>query len=349
LITIGIDPHKRTHTAVAIDDRRRRIGELEIVASAGMTRSLLDWAGGWPERCWAVEGSDGPGKLLAQQLLRAGETVIEVPASLAARARLLRTGHGRKTDGIDAFSVAEIAATREDLRHVVPDGHPAVLRLLADRRDALCRQRRQAINRLHRHLRDLIPGGAPTSLSADVASAALARVRPATLVDIERKHVARQLVTEIRRIDKQLDDNRTRTRAAVEAFPTRLTQIVGISHVLAAKILGHTGPIERFPTSDAYANYSGTAPIEVSSGDAVRHRLPLWEPPAKQCPAHGCPCPAVPPRSWPRLLPAQDRRGQEQEGSHALPQAPGRQARLPATSRRQRLRHPGADSGRRLI
>ena len=273
MITIGIDPHKRTHTAVAIDDRRRRIGELEIVASARMTRCLLDWAAGWPERCWAVEGSDGLGKLLAQQLLGAGKTVIEVPASLAARARLLRTGHGRKTDGIDAFSVAEIAATRDDLRQVVPDGHTAVLRLLADRRDALCRQRRQAVNRLHRHLRDLIPGGAPTSLSADVASAALARVRPATPVDIERKHVARQLVIEIRRIDKQLDDNRARTRTAVEALPTRLTEIFGISHVLAAKILGHTGPIERFATSDAYANYSGTAPIEVSSGDAVRHRL----------------------------------------------------------------------------
>lgn len=137
MITIGIDPHKRTHTAVAIDDRRRRLGELKIVASTRMIRSLLDWAAAWPERRWAVEGSDGLGKLLAQQLLAAGETVIEVPASLAARARLLRTGHGRKTDGIDAFSVAEIAATRDDLRQVVPDGHTAVLRLLTDRRDAL--------------------------------------------------------------------------------------------------------------------------------------------------------------------------------------------------------------------
>lgn len=273
MITIGIDPHKRTHTAVAIDEQRRKLGELEVVASARMARSLLAWARAWPARCWAIEGSDGLGKLLAQQLLAAGETVVEVPASLAARARLLRTGHGRKTDGIDALSVAEIAAARDDLRQVVTDGDTAVLRLLADRRDALCRQRRQAINRLHRHLRDLIPGGAPTSLSAEVASAALGRVRPTTPVDIERKHVARQLITEIRRIDKQLNDNRTRTRAAVDAAPTRLPEIFGISHVLAAKILGHTGPIERFATADAYANYTGTAPIEVSSGDTIRHRL----------------------------------------------------------------------------
>ena len=273
MITIGIDPHKRTHTAVAIDEQRRKLGELEVAASARMARELSDWAQSWPSRCWAIEGSDGLGKLLAQQLIAAGETVVEVPASLAARARLLRTGHGRKTDGIDALSVAEIAAARDDLRRVVADEDTAVLRLLADRRDALCRQRRQAVNRLHRHLRDLIPGGAPTSLSAEVASAALSRLRPATPVDIERKHVARQLVGEIRRTDKQLDDNRTRTRAVVEAAPTRLPEIFGISHVLAAKILGHTGPVERFPTADAYANYSGTAPIEVSSGDTVRHRL----------------------------------------------------------------------------
>jgi transposase len=98
-------------------------------------------------------------------------------------------------------------------------------------------------------------------------------VRPATAVDTERKHVARQLIGEIRRIDKQLDDNRTRTRTAVDRRPHRLPDIFGISHVLAAKILGHTGPIERFATADAYANYTGTAPIEVSSGDMVRHRL----------------------------------------------------------------------------
>ena len=123
-------------------------------------------------------------------------------ATLAARARLLRTGQGRKTDGIDALSVAEIAAARDDLRLVVADDHTAVLRLLADRRDELGQQRRQAINRLHRHLRDLVAGGAPTSLSAEAASKVLTRVRPRSPVETERKHVARQLIIQIRRIDK---------------------------------------------------------------------------------------------------------------------------------------------------
>ena len=274
MITIGIDPHKRTHTAVAIDADRRKLGELEVVASVQMTVVLLAWAALWPgARRWAIEGSDGLGRLLARELVAAGETVIEVPATLAARARLLRTGHGRKTDGIDALSVAEIAAARDDLRQVVADDHTAVLRLLADRRHELAQQRRQAINRLHRHLRDLVAGGAPTSLSAEAASKVLSRVRPRSPVETERKHVARQLIIQIRRIDKDLVDNRERTRVAVEACGTSLPETFGISHVLAAKIIGHTGPIGRFTSSDAYANYTGTAPIEVSSGDAVRHRL----------------------------------------------------------------------------
>lgn len=138
MITIGIDPHKRTHTAVAIDAGRRKVGEVEVVAATQMTVTLLGWAAAWPgARRWAIEGSDGPGRLLARELIAADETVIEVPATLAARARLLRTGHGRKTDGIDALSVAEIAATRDDLRQVVADEGAAVLRLLADRRDEL--------------------------------------------------------------------------------------------------------------------------------------------------------------------------------------------------------------------
>lgn len=132
MITIGIDPHKRTHTAVAIDGRQHRVGELEVVACATMTRTLIRWAGEWPACRWAIEGSDGLGRLLAQQLVAAGQTVVDVPPTLASRTRLLRTGHGRKTDGIDALSVAEIAAGRDDLRQVVTDDTTVVLRLLAD-------------------------------------------------------------------------------------------------------------------------------------------------------------------------------------------------------------------------
>jgi transposase len=273
MITIGIDPHKSTHMAVAIDDTHQLLSQLELTCDQRTLINLRRWAKAWPERTWAIEGSDGLGRLLARQLVAGGETVIEVPPTLAARARTLRTGHGRKTDGIDALSVAEVAATNPDLRHVAADGDTTVLRLIADRRDELSQQRRQAINRLHRHLRDLIPGGAPRHLSADAAAKLLGKIRPVDPAIVERKYVARQLVAEIRRLDKALTDNRERARAAITAAGTTLTEIRGISEVLAAKILGHTGPISRFATSDAYANYSGTAPIEVSSGAVTRHRL----------------------------------------------------------------------------
>ena len=138
LVTIGIDPHKRTHTAVAVDEHRQQLGELQVVASPAMTRTLLRWASAWPARRWAIAGSDGLGRLLAQQLVAARETVVDVPPTLASQVRLLRTGHGRKTDRLDALSVA----SRGDLRQVVTDGETTVLRLLADRRDELSQQRR---------------------------------------------------------------------------------------------------------------------------------------------------------------------------------------------------------------
>lgn len=273
MITIGIDPHKASHTAVALDETGDTRGELRVLADKSMLVRLRGWAAHWPRRVWAIEGAGGLGRLLAQQLVAAGETVVDVPSALAARARVLQRGHGRKTDGIDARSVAIVAQHRDDLPLVSADDHSGVLRLLSDRRDELTSERRRAINRLHRLLRDLRPGGAPRQLSAERASRLLASVRPSAAVDIERKAMARQLIADVRRIDRALLQNRHRCAQAVAASGTTLTEVFGISEVLAAKILGHTGDIARFASADHYASYTGTAPIEVSSGEQTRHRL----------------------------------------------------------------------------
>jgi transposase len=164
VVTIGIDPHKASHTAVALDPEGVTLGQLRVVADKSMLGRLCRWAAGWPQRVWAIEGAGGLGRLLAQQLVAAGETVIDVPSALAARARVLQSGHGRKTDGIDARNVAAVAQHRSDLQPVRADDHIAVLRLLSDRRDELTAERRRTINRLHRLLRDLRPGGAPAAL-----------------------------------------------------------------------------------------------------------------------------------------------------------------------------------------
>ena len=273
MITIGIDPHKSSHTAVALDEAGAALGELRVRADQSMLASLQAWAADWPQRVWAIEGASGLGRLLAQQLLGAGETVFDVPSALAARARVLQRGHGRKSDGIDARSVAIVAQQGNDLSTVRADDHSAVLRLLSDRRDELTCERRRTVNRLHRLLRELHPGGAPRQLSAQRASRLLSSIKPTGAVNIERKAMARQLITDVRRIDRALIDNRRRCSSAVAASGTTLTEIFGISEVLAAKILGHTGNITRFANADHYASYTGTAPIEVSSGEQRRHRL----------------------------------------------------------------------------
>ncbi len=273
MITIGIDPHKSSHTAVALDPAGRAVGELRVPATKTTLERLLRWAERWPERIWAVEGAADLGHLLAQRLVASEETVLDVPATLAARARLLARGHGRKTDGIDAASVARVAQSQPDLRRVGPEDHSMVLRLLADRRDELTQERRRVVNRLHRLLRDLLPGGAPTELSTEAAARLLNRIRPKTTVDLDRKVMARALVADLRRTDRALVENRARCAAAVAASGTTLTTVFGISDVLAAKILGHVGDVSRFASGDCFASYSGTAPIEVSSGEVTRHRL----------------------------------------------------------------------------
>ena len=96
-VMIGIDPHKASHTAVAIGAAGEPLGQLQVRASASQAERLLGWAAAWPERAWAIEGAGGLGHLLAQQLLAAGERVLDVPPRLGARVRLLATGDTNKT------------------------------------------------------------------------------------------------------------------------------------------------------------------------------------------------------------------------------------------------------------
>ncbi len=134
----------------------------------------------WPDRVWAVEGANGAGRPLAQRLVEAGEQVVDVPAKLAARVRLFDTGHNRKTDALDAHSIAVVAVRTPGLRVVAADGELEALRMLTDRRDELAHQRVQTVNRLQRLLSELIPGKRKKDLSALQAKAMLATVRPAT-------------------------------------------------------------------------------------------------------------------------------------------------------------------------
>ena len=112
--TIGIDPHKATHTAIAIDGSEMVLGEITIAADRSQTEQLMDWAAGLDGdgRLWAVEAAGGLGYLLSQQLIARGERVVDVPPVLASRVRVLSSGHSEKNDPNDARAVA-IAALRQ--------------------------------------------------------------------------------------------------------------------------------------------------------------------------------------------------------------------------------------------
>ncbi|MFE9868238.1 transposase [Streptomyces sp. NPDC005506] len=117
------------------------------------------------------------------------------------------------------------------------------------------------------------PGGAATGLTADKAAAAMKGVRPVTATDNCRRDIARDLLADLRRLDRLVKDNEVQMREALAATRTTLTRLPGLGTVLAAKVLGHVGDVTRFPTEHHFASYTGSAPLDASSGNNVRHRL----------------------------------------------------------------------------
>jgi transposase len=273
MVLIGIDPHKATHTAVAVDKEETALGELTVKADRHQIERLLKWAIDYPDRRWAIESANGLGFLLAQQLVAAGEDVVDVPPTLAARVRVLGSGKSQKNDANDALSTAIAALRAKRLRTVVAEDHGAILRLLADHHHDLGSLRTQAICRLHALLRCLVPGGTRIRLSADGATTVLRGVRPTTAADAERKRLALGLVGDVRRLDSEIAASKARIVAAVAASGTSVTELYGVGPVVAAFLLGHSGDMRRFANRDHYASYNATAPIEASSGPKVRHRL----------------------------------------------------------------------------
>ena len=272
-ITIGIDPHKASHTAVAIDDTEHVVDEIRVRACSAQTDQLRCWATPFPDRVWAIESARGLGYLLAQQLVAAGETVVDVPAVLSTRTRLLGSGRAQKNDPNDARSVAITALRNDALSRVSVDDHAQVLKLLVKRHRDLGRLRSKAACRLHVLLMELHPGGMAKEMTVTRANELLDR---AVIVDAMTEHrvaVGREFVADIDRYDQQMKASRKRLRTAVAASGTTLTDIRGVGVVVAAMIIGHVGNIERFASPAHFASYNATAPIEASSGENKRHRL----------------------------------------------------------------------------
>ena len=274
-VMIGVDPHKGSHTAVVTGAAEQSLGKLRVEASDGQAGELVAWAAEWPERIWAVEGAAGLGKLLAQQLVAAGERVLDVPPKLASRVRLLEAGDTNKNDPNDARSVAVAALRSRAVRQVGAEDHGAVLKIWARRHRDLARARNQVACRLHAVICDLVPGGVRKEITAGHAAKVLDQITPAGPAGTARLGLAAQFLEDLRRLDTQLAATKKQLAAAVRASGTTVTDVFGVGPVNAGTVIGDAGDISRFPSRGHFAAYNGTAPVEVSSGPRKIYRLSL--------------------------------------------------------------------------
>ena len=228
----------------------------------------------YPDRVWAVEGSNGAGRPLAQRLLADGEHVVDVPAKLSARARLFDTGHNRKTDAHDAHAVAVVAVRTTGLRVLAYDEQLEALRLLVDRRDELTRARIQT--------RQPAAPAAVRTGSGTVArrtspprqaKTILATVRPRDVAGKTRRRLAAEQIAELVAIEKKIKALTSELKEMVLRPGSTLMDLPGVGPVVAARTLADTGDVARFTDRNRFASWTGTAPIEASSGEIVRHRL----------------------------------------------------------------------------
>jgi transposase len=203
-VVIGVDPHKASHTAAALDEHGQLLDRQRVPATLDGYQQLRRWASRWPRRV-----------------------------------------------GVEDQAV--------------------VLHLLTKRREDLVAALTQTVNRLHRLLMDLVPGGARRNLTAKRAAALLAGLTPAGAPAVTRWQLATELVADIRQLEQRIAAVEARIKTAVAESKTSLVQLFGVGPVLAATFLGEVGDIGRFPSKHHFAAHTGTAPLEASSGQVVRH------------------------------------------------------------------------------
>jgi transposase len=272
-VVIAVDPHKASWTAAAVDASLQPLASIRVPVSRDGYQALRRFARQWPMAGWAIEGAGGVGAPLSRRLRADGIEIIDVPAKLATRVRVLSIGHGRKNDDADALSVGVAALTSRTLNTAEIDAETTALRAIVDHRDDLVKTRTQTVNRLHVVLTNLIPGGAARNLSADHAAELLRGLRARHAAAKTLRALAMDLVSEVRQLDRRIAKAANDIQTAVTASGTTLTDVHGLGALTAGKILARVADVGRFRSAAAFASYTGTAPIEASSGDVVRHRL----------------------------------------------------------------------------
>lgn len=272
MVVLGVDAHKRTHTVVAVDEDGAELAQLTVAATAEGHLRLVRWADRWPQRRWAVEDCRHLSRGLETDLVTAGEAVVRVPPKMMAGVRRSARTRG-KSDPIDALAVARAAQREPGLPAARLEGESREIRLLIDFRESLVRERTGVQNRLRWRLHELEPGFDPPAGSLDRYQTlnqieAMLTPRVGVVADLARLEVAR-----IREITRQAQQLERDIASRVRRIAPSLLALPGCGALTAAKLVGEAADITRFHSPDAYAMFSGTAPIPVWSANTTKFRL----------------------------------------------------------------------------
>lgn len=279
VVMVGIDVHKDTHCAVAVDDVGRQLGgDRTFRTTDAGNLQLLRWAQNQFGRdgqqvVFAVEDCRHLTTRLERALLAAGARVLRVPPKLMAGARQSARTRG-KSDPIDALAIARAALREPDLPVAEHTHASRELKLLVDHREDLVAQRTQAQNRLRWHLHELDPTVHPAKRSLD-RLVVLDRVQAAleAMPDGTVRRIALELVEDIRVLTVRVNALEKELGRLVREQAPQLLELPGCGVLTAAKILGETANPSRFRSEACFAMHAGVAPIPASSGRTNRHRL----------------------------------------------------------------------------
>jgi transposase len=268
----GIDSHKDTLAVAVVDEQGRELGRVDAENSPSGHHRLVGWLAKFGPQRIGIEGSGSNGRVVALCLQQAGYEVVEVPPQLTSQARR-RQRTQAKSDPIDALLIARITLREPDLPKIRPDGELEDLRVLVRHRRELRAERNRTANRLHADLEQLHPGY-QQRIGRLTTQRNLDRARRLLTGDERvRARVARQRVTRLRQLTKQLDEITQEIRQLASTFKTGLTTIPGVAELSAAELLAEIGDVARFRTKAQFAMANGTAPLPASSGRTERHRL----------------------------------------------------------------------------
>jgi transposase len=276
VIVVGVDPHKKTHTAVAVNSQLGELkGEVTVQARPNGHAKLIQWARALDnERVFALEDCRHVSGALERFLIGRGERVVRVPPKLMGEARRSARSFG-KSDAIDALAVARAALRETDLPEAHLDGPARDIQLLTDHREDLVAERTRIQNRLRWHLHDLDPALDEQAKRLERSHRRLDTIarRLGHREQTAQVRVCRDLVRRLKALSRDIKTLEAELEQLVGRHAAPLLELPGCGTLTAAKLIAEVAGVERFSSDAKLAKLAGVAPLNASSGKQQRHRL----------------------------------------------------------------------------